>query len=251
MTVYKIYCDESNIHEKGRYKLFGGIWIKKELGWEFVDNFLTKCEKEGLPNNIGHIKWTKTPSKPSDKHMFMYKTLVDLYFKYNEENPENMFFRSVVVDPSYDFKHEFYHKKDYEIGFYKVYYQLIFHTIEVQHEYHIRVASRPVDKKRKNLTEKERLVVLQEKLNNKLCPDSPARSIEARSARERILIQLADIFIGAIGFHWNSEHLKAKSKKGKLYLAKYIANKLKTNNLRFTTSKNNRRFNIFYLNPKK
>ena len=76
---------------------------------------------------------------------------------------------------------------------------------------------------------------------------NPVLTVEPRKAKSRRLIQLADILMGSVGYHWNDEHFKNKTKDGKVYLANYIAKKLGRRNLKFTTNWNNRKFNIFYM----
>ncbi|WP_084413466.1 DUF3800 domain-containing protein [Desulfovirgula thermocuniculi] len=249
---FKIYCDESRTNDP--YKLVGGIWIKAEYGWPFVNDFHKICESK-LNKIPAHMKWSNVPSKPESKYMCFYTDLVDLFFAYM--NSGHMFFRVIVAHPNYRFDHPIYHRGDFEEGFYKLYYQLIYRTLLPFNEYHIRLAYRDVPKKVVAKDETTRLKELMNALNRSINRDYsysldelPVKSIASRPAEGRRLIQLADILIGATGYHWNNLHNRPCANKGKVFLASYIAGKLGRKDLVFTTSPNDRRFNIFFLNPK-
>lgn len=233
----------------------GSIWIKKNQGWSFVDEFHNRCVKETgiIP---GHMKWTKVPNNIEGKYFYNYKLLVDLFFEYCDGR--NMFFKTIIADSTYDFKSIKYNQGDYETGFYKLYYYLILNSLRTDERYHIRIANRTVSKKRTEISESERLADLMRCLNlgyskksKYLFRDDLVLSIEPRPARDRRLIQLADILMGAVGFHWEGLHEKVGAKESKVYLAKYIATKLGKPNLKFTTSVSNRSFNVFNILPRK
>ena len=163
MDTYKIYCDESRQNEKG-YKLMGGIWIQEQEGWPFVNEFHNICE-EKIGTRPAHMKFEKATTH--ELYYKFYKYIVDLYFKYNNKN--KMFFKTIIVDDNYNFKHNHYHDGDFEIGFYKLYYYLIKNTFENNTEYHLRIAKRSVSKKQSDRGEIERLNDLKECLNAEAC----------------------------------------------------------------------------------
>ena len=110
-----------------------------------------------------------------------------------------------------------------------------------------------------------RLELLKEKLNEKFFwrlnkywkvfgireVEPPVKTIESRLAESRRLIQLADLLAGAVGYHWNEEHIKDTAKLGKVVLAQHIARKLGKNDLRFTTGWRDKCFNIFFFDTTK
>lgn len=257
MSVYKIYCDESR-QNNCEYHLIGGVWIQAESGWDFVNDFHSLCRTR-LGILPAHMKWTNVPSKPTSKYYGFYTDLIDLYFDYNRQG--KMCFRTIIADRDYVIDHDIHHSGDAEVGFYKLYYQLILHTLSVDSFYHLRIAKRPVSKKAQDMGEMERLNDLKNALNNGVRKKYTERgiffsrdlvlSIQARMAKERVLIQLADIMMGATGYHWNKEHLKERASEGKVSLSKYIASKLGRENLCFITYASNRNFNVFHLKPRK
>lgn len=257
MGIYKIYCDESR-QLSSEYKLIGGIWIRTESGWDFVQKFHAMCM-----TNVGmlpaHMKWSNVPTKSSSKYFCFYKELIDLFFEYNERGIMN--FRTIVAGPDYIMNHSVHHSGDYEEGFYKLYYYLIQNTLSVDHYYHLRVAQRPVGKKQHNVDEKQRLSDLKNSLNNEMrrkyanagiyFSRDHVLSIQARPAKERVLIQLADILTGAVGYHWHGEHTKPDASEGKLSLSRYISDKLGRPDLNFVTPPSDKTFNIFRIRPGK
>ena len=257
--IYKIYCDESRQTKKPDFKLIGGIWIKKETGWPFVNEFLGSCMEE-VGTMPEHMKWTNIPSKQSSKYFPYYTMLVDLFFHYSRMG--KMFFRVILVDRNYIMDHKDYHHGDYEVGFFKLYYYLIFPTLSPSCKYHLRLAKRDVSKKVRNINEAGRFTDLKQILNSAMRTKNFPKygrsidynvvtTIDARVAKQRRLIQLADILMGAIGYHWNLEHLKENASEGKCFLANYISDQLGRKDLKFTTALSSRPFNIFYLQPGK
>jgi len=258
---YKVYCDESR-QDVGKYMLLGGIWIRKEKGWQFVNDFENYCRDHiGLPQPLMHMKWGKVPTTASGKYYEAYKYLVDLYFSYNNNN--DMFFRALVTDRAkYDCKHPVYYGGDYESGFYNLYCQLILYWLEKGCQYHIRPAQRPIKKAFEDDRESLRLEALKDKLNHRFAQRisrsykssrllPPVLTVEPRPAKERRIIQIADILMGAVGYSWNKEHLRSNARKGKLALVKHIASYLKREDLCFETDWRDRRFNIFHFDTDK
>lgn len=253
MAKIKIYCDESR-QDSPKYKLLGSIWLPADLGQPFVDEFFGWCQTHvgGLPR---HMKWTNCPPRPDSHYMLYYVHLVDMFFSNIERG---MRFRTIIADNDYDFAHPWYHGGDPEVGFWKLYYQLLLHPLNEGNEYHIRIAQRTVSKKVANLELEDRLTDLRNALNNgfrKRCHyeviDDIVAPIEARPARSRLLIQLADILTGAVGFHWHLEHLKDDAKPGKLFLAKHIARHLGRDDLLFRSLTSDSGFNIFRFKPRR
>ena len=98
MEIFKIYCDESR-QNIGQYMLVGGVWIRQEIGWDFVNDFEYHCKKNiGLHMPMQNMKWSKIPRTDEDKYYEAYRYLVDLYFEYNKN--KDMFFRTLVTDLS-------------------------------------------------------------------------------------------------------------------------------------------------------
>ena len=144
----------------------------------------------------------------------------------------------------------------FQTRFVHIYYFLLFGVMKPGEKYDVRVAQRRVDMKKSCKDEFCRLSDLRSILNNSFFKQQgyqgdrqPIRTLESRPENDRLLLGLADLFTGAIGYHWNGLHEKPEASRGALYLSRYIAEKVGKEHLRFTTSRYNRRFNIFWIKP--
>lgn len=252
MATFKVYCDESRQTGKHRFRLVGSVWVRADVARQFVEEFRERCQRLG--GHAGHLTFKKN-TPPRSVYMRYYEALVDLYFEYAEMN--QMSFRTIVVArENFQFDHPMHANGDFEIGLSQLYYHLLVHWLTGDDEFHIRIAERGFAKS-SPLTPAEHfrnLLVILNNGYNKLngYPDPrryPVKSVEPRPARARRLIQLTDVLMGAVGYHWNEEHLKPGSSAGKTHLASYIARKLGWKDLRRVTAKENHRFNIFHFRP--
>lgn len=233
--------------------MIGGIWVIKGYEKQFEEEFHNHCMLH-LGKLPTLMKWGLVPPL-GNKYMGFYTGLVDFYFQYNQEGC--LFFKTIVAPPTYDMDHPIYHDGDFEEGFYKLYYELLLHSLRFEHIYHIRIGKRSPSKKRKPLSENDRLYVLKDALNKGVkrkiywmsIPEVVA-SVESRKAVDYRLMQLADIFMGAIGYQKNNLHEKANANKAKVFLANYICEKLGKRDLCFGTKWDDRIFNIFELRTK-
>lgn len=247
--VYKVYCDESGINPDSNFYFMGSVWIPAEKTKEFINEYYSRV-KATYTSNPQHLKWTKVPSKSDSFFMKMYLILIDLFFE-----KEYIDFRMICVHKSeYDISSKFYHNGDGETGFYKLYYHLLCYNLQIKNKYHIRLASRNISLKQSNMSCGERLDILKESLNNKIFSKNkvkPVISVEHRNAQDKLLIQLADVLMGAVSFHYNNNHLENTAKEGKCFLSNYICQKLNAKSLYFSTEKSYKKFNIFNMIPKK
>lgn len=254
--VMMVYCDESRQNGHS-YKLIGGIWGSTSVCKKFSDRFYEFCDKT-VSTRPGHMKWTKVPPSASSRYMRFYTGIVDLFFEYAYSS--QMMFRTIIAGPKYDMTHPVYHMGDPEKGFYTLYYELIVHTLRASERYHIRVGHRDVSRKESNKSEMDRLSDLHQCLNRGFSriaaqwggnPGDVVLSVESRRAQDCLLIQLADILLGATGFHWNDEHLNENAREGKKYLAAYISQELGRSSLKFESPLSERVFNIFLIKPRR
>lgn len=66
------------------------------------------------------------------------------------------------------------------------------------------------------------------------------------------LIQFFDLIMGAIGYHYNKKHLLPEASDYKSAFAQYIANKIKKDNLIFSTDKTGyKNLNLWLYQPNK
>lgn len=223
--MYHIYCDESRPEILGKenpyddFSVIGGVWVDK--------NEINKL-KRGIRrlrdtyNVHGEIKWKNvSPSKVD-----FYLELVNLFF----EN-DSIRFRCIVMDAE-KVDLERFHGSDQELGFYKFYYQLIFHWLHWNNQYSVYLDF----KKNK---EHDRLTVLKDILNRASMAE--VVNLQALESKQSVLIQLADVLMGAVGYKFNSYN----TSEAKLKVVEMIEDRI-GHEIR-STQKNESKFNVFQI----
>ncbi|HZX49713.1 MAG TPA: DUF3800 domain-containing protein [Candidatus Paceibacterota bacterium] len=194
-----IFVDESRI-SKGRYQLFGSLWLPREKRDEFERTFWQLWDRE-FPTRRSELKWTKV----SKGKLETYQRFIDFFSEFPMVD-----FRCVVLD-THAIDYQVYHNNDAELGFYKFLYFFLSRNIEkdyihrgVRESYQIFV-----DRRRKeNGIEVGRLEDLKRVLKNRLddtCAEvlSPCvRNVEAVDSKESPEVQIVDMLMGAVGYAW-------------------------------------------------
>ena len=237
-----IFADESNINKNSRYILIGGIWVD-----EYTYN-LVKEECRCYKLTVGWREDTKFNWKNvSNTALEKYKGFIDIFFKYN------LRFNAIILDKTIvNLKHN--EEKDEELGFYKFYYQLLWHNSSKSNEYYIYLDRRNNKKETrlgdlKNILRNEQFVAHGLKFEKEI-KGINVNSLEAVNSKDFNLIQFTDILLGAIGFHYHKRHLKSDSCQAKIELANHISNNLNVKNLIFSTGKGGyKNFNIWLFKP--
>ena len=194
LGVLEVYCDESRPEvmygekDKDKFMIIGGIWVPNYLREEVKSGI--KFLKKQFDLN-GEFKWNKvSPSKIN-----FYVALIDLFFNFPVR------FRCIVVDGS-NVDIDTYHESDSELGFYKFYYQLLYHWIDPKEKYWIYL-----DYKKNKLP--NRLHDLERVLKNKTSAE--IFDVQAIESKQSVFIQLTDVLIGAVGYRMN-EHNQSLAK---------------------------------------
>lgn len=228
MKLIEVYCDESRPealfgeNSKDRFMVIGGIWIPKQERENVKNNIKTLQNKHNL---YGEIKWKNvSPSK-----IEFYLDLIDLFFM-----TESLRFRCIVVDGK-EVDVEVYHNSDSELGFYKFYYQLLFHWCEPLESYWIFL-----DYKKNK--QSDRLHTLEKVLNN--ATFSHIKDVQAIESKQSLLIQLADVLIGAVGYKFNGYNSSDAKLKLIERIEEYIGRTIQK------TFKSARKFNVFEIDLK-
>lgn len=120
----EVYCDESRqdlltskLPKHDRYALIGSLWLTVGARELVADKFKALRNKHSV---FGEIKWSKVLN-PSKKEFFI--ELIDLFFEIPDAR-----FRCICID-SYLIDNNKYNDGDGELGFYKFYYQALYHWI--------------------------------------------------------------------------------------------------------------------------
>lgn len=219
-----IYCDESRHTSDPRdaYMVIGGIACPREGKREIVHRIhvLKKTYK-----TQGEFGWKRLSPNRRD----FYWAILDLFSR-----ESRLSFRCLLVDRS-SLDHERYNKGDQELGFYKLYYQMLIHWLKPQHRYHIYLDWQ------QNQAQ-HRFSTLRDILRRKLSGRAGIACLEPVGSRHIPLIEMTDLLIGAVGYEWNGR----SESKTKVDFCQELAESMNMKNLRESTFPLKNKFDIFH-----
>jgi len=186
----EIYCDESRQElfgsreppSHGQYVLIGGLWIEAEERKALKSRIRKRRDAHDVQ---GEFKWGRV----SPSRLEFYKDLVGLFF-----DAQAMRFRCLVL-PADELDAVQFHDGDDELMFYKFYYQLLHHWILDFNTYKVFV-----DLKTNRV--RQRLAKLRRVLQNSN-RFAEIEGVQALPSHEVDLLQLTDLLIGAVGYHFH------------------------------------------------
>lgn len=209
--------------------VIGGIWCPRSLE---SDVRAKLAEVRRLNNLYKEVKWGKV----SSAYLAKYEEFVDVFFEFPA-----LMFNCIVVDRTIiDYRR--YHNNNRRVAFSKFYYQLLSRKTLPNHFYWI-FPDHQADR------ESDPLPNLKDIVNNYHQREhgcSPIRQIEPRSSATEDLIQLADLFTGAVQAAWNQKI----SRPAKLQLCNLIARRAGWRSLRRATGVGVRPVNIWCWRPR-
>jgi len=224
----EIYCDESRqdllVSRKPEYTytLIGSLWMTKAIRLELSGQIKTLREQY---NVWGEIKWNKaSPSK-----LEFYKRLIDLFF----ESGKMPYFRCICVD-SKKVDNEEFNSGDGELGFYKFYYQVLYHWINAN------PITCQVFCDIKENRDKKRLKTLYDCLQN--TSNGTVVSVQALRSSDTPMLQFCDFLLGLSSAQLNSA---VNEKSAKFELITYFEDKLGSKIC--PTNLNVRKYNVFLI----
>jgi len=186
MQEYNIYCDEScHLENDGiNTMVLGAMWCPKIKRKEIFTRIREIKENHGLPKNF-EIKWNKVSSSKIN----FYKNLIDYFF-----DDDDIYFRALVVPNKNELKHDEYNQTHDEF-YYKMYFDLLKVIFAPDDSYNIYIDI-------KDTQSQEKVDKLTEVLRNNRYDfeDKIIRKVQQVDSKEVELLQLADLFIGAVGY---------------------------------------------------
>jgi hypothetical protein len=236
----KAFCDESSIDGQPHF-LIGSVWVPNNEESRIRRIFDEFRKTPGLQSAV--FKWTSVVDK--DPWWTVYRGWIDTFCHLSAKG--SLEYRCIIV-PTAGIDHKTYNNGDPEAGFYKFYYQLLYHRMRRSAEYHYAyLASRG-----ETPSDVDQLARILNNALHKQRTGARVLSVNARAEREDTLIQLADLLTGAVSYHVHKRHLKPDAKKAKKDLAHSLARQLKRSSLAEASAPNERRFNVwhFKLRPK-
>ena len=220
---YNVYCDESRhtSDPSDRYMVIGAVSIPREHKRALVAEI---HRLRAVYATQGEFGWKRlSPNKAS-----FYWGVLDLFLR-----TPDLQFRCVVVDRTV-LDDETYNAGDQELGFYKLYYQMLVHWLSPQCKYWIYLDSQ-------NTREKGRFATLRDILRRRLTGRAQIVSMEPAESSELELMQLTDLLIGAVGYAFNGRGTSPI----KVEFVQAVAAALERPTLAVSTVPTESKFNVF------
>lgn len=223
-NIINIYCDESRhtSNPEDPFMVIGALSCPRDrkAGITQYINLLRK--RHNVWREFG---WkTLSPSRRD-----FYWALLDFF-----RNEPDLAFRCLVVDRNI-LDHDQFNRGDDELGFYKLYYQMLVHWLKPACTYHIYLDWQ------QNRTQR-RFMDLRDILRRRLTGKAKVECLEPVSSRQIPMIQVADLLIGSVGYAWNNRQESAIKKAFSTELAQAMGLIV----LKTTTMLSEEKFNIFH-----
>jgi hypothetical protein len=211
----EIYIDESSTQH--RYLVIGGIVVPLADSAAFIESIQAARLPE-LPRD--EMKWTKV----SRSKLSAYVRVVDAFFAHTSGTLD---FHSVVIDTTKQ-KHRVYNQGSREAGFNKEVYQL---TMKFGRLYRALFHVYP-DYRETNQRPSDLRLMLNQGIRLKGDKrDWPFRRLQFRDSKKTLMLQLADVFAGALAYHLNGHKDALDASPAKIELSAYILRKARIVNV--------------------
>lgn len=204
-----VYLDEGSTGQC-RYMAIGGLWISPECERSMREKIAEIRRRTGMRESLGEFKWTKLSSKRPHP---AYMPLVDAFF-----DSRGCRFNALVIDRQNPGRNR---GEDPELDYYVAMHWLVRRRIRVNEDYQVVLDHR-------SNKQSDRLTELRDVLNNAARLDTGVyrtfvQEVRAKDSRKECMIQLADVLLGAVCFHFNGRHCTEGASVSKCALAKHIA----------------------------
>lgn len=233
--LYTVFCDESCHLQKDRspVMVLGAMYCPDEKKKEIYSNIRTIKEKNGL-NSHFEIKWTKV----SESKIAFYLELLDYFWK-----SDDLHYRGLVATGKDRLNHVRYNDGDYDLWYYKMYFRMLDPIVQQENEYHIFVDI-------KDTKGGKRIQKLKEVMCNNIYDfnGEVITHIGQINSRESEILQLADLFNGALAYHYRKLESEGMANKGKI---EFIESLQRKQNIDTKTSRYAQKFNLFIWEPRK
>ena len=232
--IYNIYCDESCHleNDKQSHMILGGIICPKTLRNKIKKDIIDLKTKYNMPI-YSEIKWNKV----SQSKLNYYKALIDYFFDESE-----LKFRALIIN-KFQINHNSFNQT-HDDWYYKMYYQLLLNLVEPKQENNIYLDIK--DTKSSN-----KVKGLQNYLSFKLMDYDfeIVKKIQSINSQESIIMQIADLLIGAIGYRNRKIYNNTNSSIAKRELMIHVIEK-SGYSLNKSTFLSEKKFNLFCIDLK-
>lgn len=227
MTAFNIYCDESRhtSDPRDRYAVIGALECPRQEKSRLVHaiHLLKKHYRAQ-----GEFGWKRlSPNREA-----FYQHLRGFFL-----DEPSLRFRCIVVDRTC-LDHERFNDGDSELGFYKLYYQMLVHWLDPGHDYHLYLDWQ-------QNAASHRFVELRTVLARKLSGRANIVCLEPVQSDTQPLVQLVDLLMGAVGYQWNQRDQVPGASQAKIDFSYGLAQGLGRSTLARGTPKSEEKFNVF------
>lgn len=178
MKTFNYYCDES-CHlpgDKMQYMMLGYVAVPYNQLKRHKERIKAIKEKH---HYYGEIKWSKVSTSQFD----FYQDLIDYFFD------TDLSFRAIVIKKEQIANQNF--QQDFDTFYYKMYYQLVYHKMDVLNTYNIYLDI-------KDSLSATKVSNLRDILQTKL---GVIRNLQNIHSKESVFMQLTDLLMGAVNYH--------------------------------------------------
>lgn len=183
---YNIYCDESCHleHDKQPIMVVGGMWCPKEDVKKISEQIR---EIKNRQKARGEIKWVRVSRSRQD----LFLEFVEYFFKTPSLN-----FRCLVVDEKSKLNHGYFNQGSHDSFYYKMYFYMLRNILKPEQRYNIYLDI-------KDTRSAQKLANLKDILCNNVYDFTQQMigNIQNIHSHESEILQLADLFIGAISYY--------------------------------------------------
>lgn len=205
--VTHIYIDESS-QTNNRYLVLGAV-VVPEPHVETLEQAMSTARLPELP--FTELKWAKV----SKSKVQAYERFVRVFFAHATAQ-----FHSVVVDTT-QLRHRVFNEGDRDRGFNKEIYQLVLKCGRLHRESVFHVF--PDRRSTVHPTEELRTIInhgMHKKFGRSR--DWPVRKLHFADWEQRPVLQLADLFAGAIAYRCNGHHIRPEASPARIHLSTQI-----------------------------
>src|SRR5208282_4360992 len=212
MEHWNIYTDESR-QSADRYMITGGLALSHSATQDF------SAELESFRHAFlmfNEFKWTKV----SRAKLGHYQTLMDIFFR--RMLAGQVCFHCMIVDKHIlDF--QTHHAGDRDRAFSVLYYNLLLHAFARRYGFNYKLRAY-LDYNDSKTSQDKLKEILNWGFDARYRPFThPFDKLHRVDSKKFDLIQVADVILGAIGWHKNDRHKKTESSRPKSALADHIA----------------------------
>lgn len=231
---YVVYSDESCHleYDNSPVMVLGAMYCEADKKEKIFNDIREIKKKHGL-SSFFEVKWTKV----SESKIEFYLDLFDYFW-----NNEDLYYRGLVATGKDKLDNNKYNAGDYDLWYYKMYFLMLDPIVYPENEYKILVDI-------KDTRGGKRVKKLREVLCNNIYDfrQEVITQICQINSKESEILQLADLFNGALTFYHRGLAEIDESNAGKKAFVEALKEKKR---LDVRTSRGEKKFNLFIWTPR-